>query len=60
MRRCVEVPDLQFAEQTDAHHLDAREDKHAGDDEDRAVYQSITCWPVKTFSTSKPKREGGA
>ena len=33
----MEVADLELAEQADAHHLDAREDEDAGDDEDGAV-----------------------
>ena len=37
VRGGVEVADLEFAEQTDAHHLDAGENKDSGDDEDGAV-----------------------
>jgi len=33
----VEVADLKLAEQADAHHLDAAEDEHDGDEEERGV-----------------------
>jgi len=36
VRGSVEVTNLEFAEQTDAHHLNSGKDENSGNDEDRS------------------------